>query len=1161
MKRTYRKSILREVRTTLSRFLAILLIVALGVGFLAGLLATTPDMRQSTDAYYDETNLMDIRVVSTLGLTAADLEAVVDAPGIERAELAYTADALFETPYSDATVTRVHSLPLDRLEDGATLNRISLAEGRYPREKGECLVLSATLNPVQVGDVVRLSGENQDLGDTFAIDSFTVVGIARSSYYLSIEREPSTVGNGKVGMVLFTGEDSFGLSAYTDLYATVAGAKALNAFAQPYEDLVAETVAELEARADAQAQRRYDEVAGEAEAELDQARTEYAEQKAEAEEQLAEAEQELREGREQIAASDDDLAKAREQIADNEDTLADGQAKLDASRAELVQARQEIADNEEQLAAAQEQLTVSRQQLDDSRAELTAGQQAYDQQAQQAAAELAAAEEKLQATATELAGQRQALEAYQAQLDAQAERIEGIRAMIAQGLPVSDELRQAVADYDQGRADISAGFAQLETGEAQLREAREALAAQRRAGQQKLDAAKAELDAGWAALAEGEAQYEQAQRDFQAGEAALVQAREQLSAGEAELTAAQAQLDSGKRSLAAAKEQLAEGETQLAEAKAELADGEAAYASAKREADEKLADGQRQLDDAQQKIDELEVPEWYVLDRNSNAGYVSFDGNAEKIEAIAKVFPIFFFLVAALVALTTMTRMVEEERTQIGTLKALGYGKGQIALKYLLYAGCASIAGSALGLLVGFQVFPTVIWGAYAIMYDLPGLRISFHTGYALISSGAAVLCTLAATLAACYSVLAESPARLMLPKAPKPGKRVFLEYITPLWSRLKFTHKVTARNLIRYKKRFFMTVIGIAGCTALLVTGFGLRDSIRDIVHKQYGEICTYNLSIGLKEGEEAGEAVQGLLADSQVTAHLYVNQESMTARNGKANQSVTVLVPEEDDRLAEFITLRQRRNGAALSLEPGGALLSEKLSETLGLSVGEAFTLDDGAGQRVEIPVTGITENYLNNYVYLPRGDYARAFGEAGFNTILVKVADPTEADRDRIAACLLASDSVNSASFTSELSDSFDDIIENIDYIVVVLLLSAALLAFIVLYNLININITERQKEIATIKVLGFYDREVAAYVYRETGILSLIGTLLGLLFGVFLHAFVVKTAEVDIVMFGRSISWLSFLLSAALTLLFTLLVSLVMYRKLKRIDMVESMKAGE
>ncbi len=481
MKRTYRKSILREVRTTLSRFLAILLIVALGVGFLAGLLATTPDMRQSTDAYYDETNLMDIRVVSTLGLTAADLEAVADAPGIERAELAYTADALFETPYSDATVTRVHSLPLDRLEDGATLNRISLAEGRYPREKGECLVLSATLNPVQVGDVVRLSGENQDLGDTFAIDSFTVVGIARSSYYLSIEREPSTVGNGKVGMVLFTGEDSFGLSAYTDLYATVAGAKALNAFAQPYEDLVAETVAELEARADAQAQRRYDEVAGEAEAELDQARTEYAEQKAEAEEQLAEAEQELREGREQIAASDDDLAKAREQIADNEDTLADGQAKLDASRAELVQVRQEIADNEEQLAAAQEQLTVSRQQLDDSRAELTAGQQAYDQQAQHAAAELAAAEEKLQATATELAGQRQALEAYQAQLDAQAERIEGIRAMIAQGLPVSDELRQAVVDYDQGRADISAGFAQLETGEAQLREAREALAAQRRA--------------------------------------------------------------------------------------------------------------------------------------------------------------------------------------------------------------------------------------------------------------------------------------------------------------------------------------------------------------------------------------------------------------------------------------------------------------------------------------------------------------------------------------------------------------------------------------------------------------------------------------------------------------------------------------------------------
>ena len=496
----------------------------------------------------------------------------------------------------------------------------------------------------------------------------------------------------------------------------------------------------------------------------------------------------------------------------------------------------------------------------------------------------------------------------------------------------------------------------------------------------------------------------------------------------------------------------------------------------------------------------------------------------------------------------------------------LGYLAYMMQL-YFDFSGYSDMAigiGSFFGLVVGFQVFPRVIWGAYDIMYTLPAFSAPFRVPYALISSLAAVICTLLATVGACYSTLMECPARLMLPRAPKPGKRVFLEHIPFIWKHLSFTKKVTVRNLLRYKKRFFMTVIGIAGCTGLLLTGFGLRDSIQDIISKQYEDICQYNMTASLKDGKALQEpALRAVLDDTgKVESFLPVHQENGEVTVDDTTKDVTLFVPERTADLPQFIHLQNRKTGEALAFTEDQVVLTEKLAEQLGVRAGSSITIKNADGKAASATVSGVTENYLYSYAYMSPTLYTSLYGDIPeYATVLGILTDASSQARDTLSKTLLEIDDVSSVQFTTDLSSSFADVISNIDYIVIVLIISAGLLAFVVLYNLTNINITERQKEIATIKVLGFYNREVSAYVYRETLLLSLIGTAAGLVFGIFLHAFVVKTAEVDMVMFGRTIKWTSYIFAAVLTMLFSALVNLVMYRKLKAVDMVESMKAGE
>ena len=1179
MRRTYRKNILRTVRATLGRFLAIFAIVALGVGFLAGLLAATPDMRYSGDRFFDETHMYDLRILSELGLTEEDVEAIRAVEGVGEVMPGYYADVFADTPDGDTVVARFHSVPLEQVEEKEPenyLNRLEVVEGRLPVKEDECVISGGsylTGSSFEVGDTIELSADNEDLEDTFTRTSFKIVGVVKSSNYFSVEREPANIGSGTVSIVAYTGAQNFAYDVYTEVYASVEGTQEMSCFSDEYKDAVQAVSSRIEAVSGALCQKRYDDV------------------KAQTEQQLADA-------RAQLADAQQDYDDGRAEVAENEEKLADAEAEIEAGEAELAQNKetisgtltqkqQQLADAEALVIEGKAQLEAARTQLDTASAQLAAGKTALEAAKQQLPAleqAVEQAEAQRPVLESQLSSAKAALEAAEA---AVAEKQAGYDEALARRDEAQGEydaaaaevarLEQAIKDAkDQGQdtaeleTQLAAAKQALEYKQTDLAEKETILSARSaelQTANSQHDAAQAQvtgyetalaaLDAAPGQLADAKAQIAQQEKTLAEGEA-------QLAAGEAEyqkqaavLREAEKEIASGKTSLsmapALAQLQMQLAEEQLEEAKAEVTDGKA-----------ELDDAKQQLADGEQALAELEVPEWFLLTRSENVSYASFEMNIEKVDAVAKVFPVFFFLVAALVALTTMTRMVEEDRLQIGTLKALGYGKGSIMAKYLLYALAASVLGSAFGLAVGLTLLPTVIWNAYTMMYELPKLYCLFNARFALFSSLTAIACVLAATLNACWATLQEVPAQLMLPRAPKAGKRIFLEYIPFIWRRMKFTHKVAARNLLRYKKRFFMTVTGIAGCTALLLTGFGLHDSISDIVYKQFGDIFLYDVSITVKDAAKAESgALADVLADGDaVKDALLVHQEKITSHfNGEAF-STYLMVPENSAGFPDFVDLHTRKGGTPVPFSETGVVITEKMAERGGFNIGSQITLENADGDTGTFTVDGIAENYVENYVYLSAETYEHGFGAAPvFNTVLAISADPSGEGRDALSARLLGTDGVSSVSFTSDLKTSFSGMLQKIDIIVVVLIVAAGLLAYVVLYNLTNINIAERVKEIATIKVLGFYDKEVYAYVYRENIVLSLIGTLTGLVLGIFLHMFVIYTVEVDATMFGRSIKFWSYAASAGLTILFSLLVNLAMRRKLRNISMVESMKAPE
>ena len=1148
MRGAFNKDVLRSVTHSLGRFLAIAGIVALGTGFYAGLRMTAPDMKLAADQFYDGTNLMDIRVVSTLGLTDGDLAALRGVEGVAQVMGAYETDVM-ATVNDEQYAIRVHSLPAAAAEsdtgDGVNavsgaadyLNRPVLVEGSWPVREGEC-VLSAdkVMNtPTKIGDTVQITEGSQDVDDVLATRTYQVVGYVHSSYYVSSTSMGTTsLGSGSVQQFMYVPESDFSKDLpYTEAFVTVAGAADEFSGSDAYFERVHEVEDRIEALAPAREQARADGLRADAQKELDEKRADYERERADAEQQLNDAQRQL-----------DEAAAA---ISENEQKLADAQAAYDSGVAELASQR---ASAEAQLADAERQLADGRAQTDAARPAIEQGQ-----------AQLADAWAQWQQGADALAA---GWGEWQGRQDALSAKAAEWQQNMALWQAAWDQLSPDLPDDDPAKAMLIAQKAQLDKAKNEIDQGQAALDGARgelEAQQQAVNAARGELDAQQAAFDAQKAQFDAAVAQVEQGTADLVSARSQA---DAQIAAAQQQLDE-------AAAQIASGRSQLEQGRADYEGGLAEYERQKADADAQFADAERQIADAQQKIDDLENPSWLVMDRDQNYGVASFESDANRVDSIAQVFPFIFFLVAALVALTTMTRMVEEERVLIGTFKALGYSRARIASKYLLYAAVASVTGSVLGIAVLSQVLPAVISEAYAIIYFVPRGPLPIDLGLAGLAAGLGVGVTLVATWAAAFATLRERPATLMLPRAPKAGKRILLERIAPLWRRLSFSWKVTFRNLFRYKKRFVMTVIGIAGCTALLLTGLGLQDAINDIIDKQYGEIVHYNAVVTTEDDLPAAsqQELDDLLgAGGAVESSTRVQSASMVASGpDKADVHASVVVPQDPGGLADFLTVRTRVGHEPLSIGDDGVVLAEKLANELGVGVGDTVRLAEqdemgnATDKTFDLTVTGVMENYIYNYVFIGPGEYARMEGgQPAFSTYYA-VTSSDAGERAQFNDAVRAIDGVKTVAYNDEVIDAYKSMLKSVGLIVIVLVVAAAALAFIVLYNLTNINITERQREIATLKVLGFTPREVSAYIYRETMLLSVIGCAVGLVLGVFMEGFVVVTAEVDQVMFGRTIHAASFVIAFLLTMLFTVLVMLAMRRKLARVDMVESLKSNE
>lgn len=1258
------KDFFMEIKKTRNRFLSIMLIAALGVAFFAGVRAAAPDMNMSADLLYDKSNFMDIRVLSDLGLTEKDIDAIRDIKGVESVRGGYSADVLCSTEEAQLVVRMMSAY-----ED---INKITVKQGRMPEKKDECLADERflSLSGYKIGDTISVkSGTDDDIADTLAVTEYKIVGSGTTAYYLSLDRGTSKIGNGELSSFLVIPAESFSLEVYTEAVIRVAGAKELLSGSDKYEDTVKEVEDHLDAIADGRCDIRYESVYREGQEKLDDASAEIEENQqkledakkelddgekelADAQQKLDDAKKELQTARDKLTDGEAQLADGEAQAADGENQLADGwntyyenASTLEEKSRELEEAEAQTADGENQIAEGWQELDAQkaalsdgRSQLEEGKAQIAQGRQQLTDGIAQTEAGIAQVEQKIQEIEAGLPAVRDGIAKVTNgihQAEAGISDLEQKQAVVQAGIaqleeqlaavpPEAEDIRQQLeAQLNEAReqeAQIEAGIsaasgqladlqntlqqleeqkAQMDNALPQLKEQQQTLPAALEELKKQLDQLdaqaetlaekEAELADGEdqiaqaevlltekeAELAAGKAQIEDGAAQLADGENQLDEARELLESKEQELADAKAQIAQSRKELEDGKAQLADGEKEIADGESEieknrkkLADGRREYEEKKADADEKIADARQKVADGQKDLDDLEVPKWYILNRDFIQTYVEYEQDADRIKAIGDVFPAIFFLVAALICLTTMTRMVEEERTQIGTLKALGYSKLSIAAKYLCYALLASLIGSLAGLVAGQKILPPVIINAYGILYNnLPEAVAPLHAGYSISSTLLAIACTTAAAGIACYKELMSTPATLMRPAAPKSGKRVLLERVGIIWNHLSFTNKSTVRNLFRYKKRFFMTVLGIGGCMGLLLVGFGVKDSVRSIGTIQYNDLLSYHAEIVLEDKttpEEKEEVMDAMEKDKDIKSFMAVYKTSMDIENEKEDvtKSAYVMVPENAKEFKKYADLRSRTTKEHYELSDDGIIISEKLAKLLDVKEGDTVVLKEEETDHFEVKVSHITENYFLHYIYISPELYGKVFGETPeFVDYLTINTSTDSAFEDSMQEKYMAYDQVSEVSFITKTADRIANMLKSLDTVIYVLVIAAGLLAFVVLYNLNNINISERIRELATLKVLGFYDMEVSRYVLRENVCLTLIGCFLGIFFGKILHRFVILTAETDIMMFGRDIEIISFVYSILITLFFSAVVNFFMHFRLKKVDMVESMKSVE
>lgn len=1088
----------REISSSLGRYLAIFAIIALGAGLFVGLRLSRPDFLETYNNYTHETNFYDFRLVSTLGLTDDDLAEVKKLDGVKLAEGAVGADFLFNTADEDNLIMMAQSIP-------ENVNQIKLKAGRMPEKANECLADPDMYSKDDIGSTIKLSKDNSEQTfDTFAYDEYTIVGLADSVLYINMERGSSTLGNGSVKGYIYIPMDGFSTDYYTDIYVCVDSEGYV--YSDEYEQSTQKYVDGLEKFMSERAVIRRDAIIDDAMSQLDDAKKQY------------------EDGKTQY-----DAAKAEYDAG-----YAEYTKKKSDTEAQLEKARKEI-ENAESMMGDTSVIDQKQAELDAAKAELDKGQAEYERGLQQfnAKAKLAYG-----AVDEQIAYYENRISDKQNDIAAQNAEIESLNAQLAEAQANGDSLKARLIEWKIKTANdrISLDNADIERYNERLevhRQKRAEVDAELEPYRKQLEDAKAQLDSGYAQIA--------------AGQAELDAAREMISSGGAQLEAAKKQYEQGK----------AEAERGFAEAEKELASGKAQLDTAKAELDK----GAAELDSAEKQIKNINHADTYVLDRDTNAGYVCFESDTNVVQSVASVFPVFFFLVAALVCLTTMTRMIADQRTQIGIMKALGYSSGAIIGKYMFYSGSATVLGSIFGIAAGSFAFPAVVWFGYGLIYNLSGLTFTMDWPLAAGITAANLLVTLLVTWYCCAKELKCAPADLIRPKAPEAGKRILLERIPTVWNDMSFMQKVSARNIMRYKKRIFMMLLGIGGCTALVLTALGLNDTIQNVVTRQYDDIILYDYEITMAyDMNEEEQEIFFRDAGDDIKDAVFLYRGLAEVSGSDAIKSATLTVT-DGKKLCKYIDLSY--DGEPIDYPGRGeAAINYNLARQLGgIEVGDEIKLTTSEKMELTVTVSALFDNYVDSFVFISPETCEEQLGEVPeYKSALANA--PDGADVNRCAEALTHDvDGVRGVTLSTDIKERMSSMLDGLLVVVAAIILCAGLLAFIVLYNLTNINISERIREIATLKVLGFYPNEAAHYVFRENLILTGAGAVFGLGLGVALHAFVMNAIKVDMMYFKPHISFLSFGVSIVITFVFAVIVKAIMRRRIDNIDMAGALKSIE
>ena len=1196
------KDVWRSIAHSKGRFVSILLLMALGSFALVGLFVAGPDMRATGEAYFDEYGLADLTVMSDYGLDKDDVAALNKTSGTTDIEYGYFKDV---TLSGRTDAVRVMSMP-DKV------SQLEVVDGRMPQSEGEIAIDSNVGEDYPVGSKVTIEEKPNALNDSCVLrdSEYTVVGHVHTPEIISIvNMGQSTAGTGSLKGYGVVVDSEFDSDVYMTARMAFEDTASLDPYSNAYRDAVAAHKSEVEGlvadrpaarlasvKADAQGQiddgqaslddaqaqlddakSQLDDAASQltdAKAQLDDAATQIAEAKGNLASTVAAAQAKLDAAKSQLDDAAPQLASARAQLESASGQIASGDAALADGQQRLAAAKEELASNESALADAKSQLDAAWGSYNAKKSELDAGKAAYDQ------------------NWTQVSSQWEAQKDAWAQLDASRDAID-------QGIAQCE----AVLAQDPGNEAAAAQLAQLKAQKTALGQLD-----QLKSTYEKLSAFGSSYDANAAALAETKSQLDAKQADYDANAPKLEAARAQVADSEAllgnkaaELAQAKATYDAGRESYesslatyndgmaswrsgvsqlassrASAESRIAEAEREYADGQAEYADGQesyqeklAEYNDALPDALQKISDGEADLADARARLAKLALPSYEADTRREALGseaYKTYDTVSQIVDSLARVFPVLLYLVAAFVTLSTMTRMVEEERIGAGTLKALGYHDGDIALKFVLYGGLAGGLGAVLGIVLGHTLLPWIVYSAYATKFTLPPIHLGFHLGVTVVAVILAALCSVLPAALACKHELAEKPAALLLPKPPRGGSKIFLERVKPVWNHLSFTHKVTARNLFRYKQRMLMTVLGVAGAVCMLVAGFGVQRSIQQMGTRQFGTLIKYDMIVAQTSTATDDQLAElnDALDDPAVATHVPLHYEEVTLTAGANGdtQEINLLVPEDASQIGDYVDLQNRKTGEKIDLSGDGVVISERLSQLLGVGVGDQVSFKAADGTTRSARVDGITEMYMGHFMFMSREAYESVF-DCGFesNAALVKLVDSGLSSVEEHSAAFMKLPAVKSVVQNTALESQVNTVVNSLNMIMTVLILVATMLAVVIMYNLTNLNVSERMRELSTIKVLGFHSNETTMYIYRETILLTILGVLAGYVLGVALHQYILNVVPPDMVMFDPKLSAIEFAVPAVLIAAITVILYFVELRRLSRVDMLEALKSVE